>query len=39
MLRGGNVTVILHSLGFHIFRLFHAVNWIWCILPSFIVSI
>jgi len=26
MLRGGNVTVILYCLGFHIFRLFHAMN-------------
>jgi len=26
MLRGGNVTVILYCLGFHIFRLFHARN-------------
>ena len=39
MLRGGNVTVILYCLGFHIFRLFHAINCIWCILPNFIVSI
>jgi len=26
MLRGGNVAVILYCLGFHIFRLFHAMN-------------
>jgi len=36
MLRGGNVTVILYCLGFHIFRLFelhmlHAMN---CIQPG-----
>jgi len=26
MLRGSNVAVILYCLGFHIFRLFHAMN-------------
>jgi len=36
MLRGGNVTVILYCLGFHIFRLCHAMN---CILPNFIALI
>jgi len=39
MLRGGNVAVILYCLGFHIFRLFHAMNYIFCILPEFIASI
>ena len=39
MLRGGNVAAILHCLGFHIFRLFHAMNFICCILPNFIASI
>jgi len=36
---GGNVTVILYYLWFHIIRLFHAMNSICCILPNFIVSI
>jgi len=39
MLRDGNVVVILYCLGFHIFRLFHAMNCICCILPNFIASI
>jgi len=39
MFRGGNVTMILYCLRFHIFRLFHAMNCICCILPTFIVSI
>jgi len=39
MLRGGNVAVILSRLGFRIFRLFHAMNCIYCILPNFIASI
>jgi len=39
MLRGSNVAVILYCSGFHIFRLFHAMNCICCILPNFIVSI
>jgi len=39
MLRGGNVAVILYCLGFHIFRLFHAMNCIRSILPNFIASI
>jgi len=39
MLRGGNVAVILYSLGFHIFHLFRAMNCICCILPNFIASI
>jgi len=38
MSRGGNVAVILYCLDFHIFRLFHAMNCICCILPNFIVS-
>jgi len=39
MWRGDNVAVILYCLGFHIFRLFHAMNYICCILPNFIASI
>jgi len=39
MLHGGNVPVILYCLGFHIIRLFHAMNYICCILPNFKVSI
>jgi len=39
MLRGDNVAVILYCLGFHIFRLFDAMNGICCILPDFIASI
>jgi len=31
MLRGGNVTVILYCLGFHIFRLF--LQWIVYVAP------
>jgi len=32
----GNEIVIFYCLGFHIFRLFHAMNCICCILPNFI---
>jgi len=39
MLHGGNVAVILYCLGFNIFRMFHAMNYIRCILPNFIASI
>jgi len=39
VLRGGNVAVILYCLGFHIFRLFNAMNCICCILSNFIASI
>jgi len=35
MLLNGNVTVILYCLGFHIFRLFHAMNCICCICAKF----
>jgi len=39
MLRGGSVAVILYRLGFHICRLFNAMNCICCILPNFIASV
>jgi len=36
MLRGGNVTVILYCLGFHIIRLFYSMKCMCCILPFFL---
>jgi len=39
MLRGSNTAVILYCLGFHSFRLFHAMNFIRCILSNFNLSI
>jgi len=38
MLRGGDVAVVFYCSGFHIFRLFHAMYCICCILPNFIAS-
>ena len=38
MLRGGNIAVILYCLGFTIFRLFHAMNCIYCILPNLLLQ-
>jgi len=39
MLCGSIVAVIPYCLGFHIFHLFHAMNFTCCILPNFNVSI
>ena len=39
MLRGSNIAVILYCLGFHIFRVLYAMNFIRCILPNFNLSI
>jgi len=38
MLRSGNIAVILYCLGFHIFRLFLAMNCICCILPNLLLQ-
>jgi len=39
MLCGSIVAVVSYYLGFHIFDLFHVMNFTYCILPNFYVSI
>jgi len=38
MLRSDNIAVILYCLGFHIFRVFLAMNCMCCILPNLLLQ-